>query len=547
MSYICGAEIKAKNMKHLFEYIGERMEKSWNEEVLSDFGRSSFTGKEIAENITALHLLFRKEGIEKGDRAAIYGNNSSRWGISFLASSTFGAVAAPLLSDFRTEDAQNLVSHCGAGVLFVHSSVWASMDRGKMKSLRLAVSLDDFSVLWSASGCSGSFGRTACPKGVRKGSLHFTPFPGSDLAVIDYTSGTTSAPKGVMITYDNIATNIRYALDYIPPREGDEIVSMLPMAHMYGFMFEFLYPLCGGVRVHFLGRTPTPTLLSAALRDVRPYIVITVPMVIEKIMRSRVIPAVSAPAMKLLLKIPFVSKLILKKIRNRLMDGFGGRVRQVVMGGAALNPEVEKWMRRIGIPYTVGYGMTEASPLLAFSNWDGYVPGSCGRAADRCEVRIDSSDPEHEAGEIQARGMNIMSGYYLNPEATLEAFTEDGWLRTGDLGIMDRKGNIFIKGRIKNMILSSNGQNIYTEEVEAVINSMPSIQESVVVARGGALTALVYTEDEEEVKRGNDFAASTLRKINALLPSYSRISSMEFMPVPFEKTPKQSIKRFLYR
>lgn len=532
-------------MKHYFEYLEYQLKAAWNRPVLTDHKASSYTGHDIAANIAGLQTLFGKAGLAKGDKVAIYGNNSSRWAMAFLAANTCGAVAVPLLSDFRPTDAAALVRHSDAVILFVQQSTWKQMDISEMPSLRLAVSLDNYSVLWSAGGEYVFFPH----EGIMPSMLNFPVCDGADLAVINYTSGTTSAPKGVMLTYDNFSTNVKFALDRIPPRPGDRIVSMLPMAHMYGFMFEFLYPLCGGVHIYFLGKAPTPALLSQALGEVKPYLLITVPLVMEKIFRSKVLPLVSKLAMKLLLALPGISIPVRKVIRGKLLAAFGGNVRQIIMGGAALNPDVESWLVKLRLPYTVGYGMTEAAPLLAYEWWERFAPGSCGKAADRCEVRIDSEDPQNVAGEIQARGMNMMKGYFKNETATLQAFTEDGWLRTGDLGVMDAAGNIFIRGRSKNMILSSNGQNIYPEEIEALLNSMPDIQESVVVARGQKLTALVYAGGDGLSLKGEDmkeFITRTLNGINSRLPSYSKLSSMEIVPIPFEKTPKQSIKRFLY-
>lgn len=535
-------------MTHYFEHLEAQLKAAWRRPVLSDYGSSSYTGHDIAENIALLHLLFRKAGLAKGEKIALYGNNSAHWGMAVLSVNTYGAVAVPLLSDFRPADASSLARHAEAKILFVQKNVWAQMDPASMPSLLSAVSLEDYSILWSSCMERGELLEVlcseydaACPYGFSPGMVHYEPGEGTDLAVINYTSGTTSAPKGVMLTYDNFNTNLEYALYKIPPRMGDQLVSMLPLAHMYGFMFELLYPICGGVHIHFLGKTPTPALLSKALRDVRPYLLITVPLVMEKIFKSSVHPVISKPVMKMLMSLPGVSSLLCTKIRGSLISAFGGRVREIVMGGAALNPEVEHWFKKIGLPYTVGYGMTEASPLMAYEDWDKYAPGSCGKAVDRCEVRIDSSDPRNIAGEIQARGMNIMKGYYKNEKATADAFTEDGWLRTGDLGVIDSEGNIFIRGRSKNMILSSNGQNIYPEELEAVINAMPNVQESLVVPRGNGLTALVYTGDT-----GRPFTDEDLQKVNSKLPSYSRISAVEPVSAPFEKTPKQSIKRFLY-
>jgi len=535
-------------MKHYFEYIENRLRLDWDDEVLSDYKGESFTGRDIASNIFALHLLFERNLLGKGDKVAIYGANSSRWGIAFLASNTYRAVTVPLLPDFRPADAAALLRHCEAKALFVSSAGWQQLEGEELPLLRLVISLEDFSVIHTEDAGAGV--PSAAEALVVPEQLHFPAGDGGDMAVINYTSGTTSAPKGVMLTYDNFSTNVLFALEHIPPHAGDTIVSMLPMAHMYGFMFEFLYPLCGGVHIYFLGKAPTPSMLSQAMVEVRPYLLITVPMVIEKIVKSKVLPVVSKPAMRVLLALPGISCIVCGKIRARLLAAFGGNVKEIIMGGAALNPETERWLRRLKLPYTVGYGMTEAAPLMAYERWRDYAEGSCGKAADRCEVRIDSEDPLNIVGEIQARGMNIMKGYFKNEEATAKAFTEDGWLRTGDLGVIDSQGNIYIRGRSKNMLLSSNGQNIYPEEIEAVVNTMPYVQESVVVSRGAKLTALIYAGGREFQMAGDElkeYLASTLRRINANLPAYSRLAALEIVPVPFEKTPKQSIKRFLYQ
>lgn len=531
-------------MKHYFEYLESRLKSDWNNAVLSDYKSLSYTGREIAANIIGLQALFEKAGLKKGDKIAIYGANSSHWAMAFIASNTYQAVTVPLLSDFLPSDATALICHSEASALVVSASSWKQMNPEQMPSLRLVISLEDFSVLKSEEGISFSAREIIEPAAV-----HFPLSNGDDIAVINYTSGTTSAPKGVMLSYDNFSTNVCFGLEHIPPKPGDTIVSMLPMAHMYGFMFEFLYPMCGGVHIYYLGKAPTPAMLSAALGEIKPYLLITVPLVMEKIIKGKVFPVVSKPVMKVLLALPGISNILCRKIRTKLMDAFGGNVTQIVMGGAALNPEVEKWMRKLKLPYTVGYGMTEAAPLMAYEWWTEYAPGSCGKKVDRCELRIDSADPQHEAGEIQARGMNVMKGYFRNEEATSQAFTKDGWLRTGDLGVMDAKGNVFIRGRSKNMLLSSNGQNIYPEEIEALVNAMPYVQESVVVSRGTKLTALIYTGGEEFALAGEElkaYVSSLLEKINSKLPSYSRLSALEIVPVPFEKTPKQSIKRFLY-
>ena len=547
-------------MVHYFTHLTSQMKSKWEKAALCDYKQASYSYKDIATIIEKYHICFRETGINKGDRIALCAKNSAKWGISFLASNTYEAVTVPILADFRPEDACRLIDHSEAKVLFTEPEKFDKMDIAMMPNLRYVFSLIDQSLLWCCDEQTRAIieSRDAkfeelYPNGMTAADVNYPTDNLDKLAVINYTSGTTSAPKGVMLRYDSFTSNVMFALDHIPVHEGDQIVSMLPMAHMYGFMFEFLYPLCGGATVYFLGKAPTPQLLVGALKDVKPYLLITVPLVMEKIFKSAVLPAVSKPAMKVLLAIPGVNKVILGKIRQKLLTTFGGNIQQIIMGGAALNPEVEKWFKKIGLPYTVGYGMTEAAPLMAYSYWTEYAPQSCGRAVDRVEVRIDSPDPINVVGEIQARGTNIMSGYYKNPEATEAAFTEDGWMRTGDLGVLDAKGNIFIRGRIKNMLLSSNGQNIYPEEIEAVMNNMPYVQESVVVDRGGKLVALVYLDEialrkdavSDEAIKG--ILAGNLAEANKQLPIYSKLTSIERMPEPFEKTPKMSIKRFMYK
>ena len=356
-----------------------------------------------------------------------------------------------------------------------------------------------------------------------------------------------------MLRYECLSANVEFGQEHIPSHPGDKIVSMLPMAHMYGMMFELIYPLCGGSTIYYLGKTPTPALLLGAMKEVHPYLVVTVPLVMEKIFKSAVLPVVSKPVVQFALKVPGVNTIIYKKIREKLLDAFGGKVQMFIMGGAALNPEVEMWFRKIGLPFTIGYGMTEAAPLLAYENWKKFVLRSCGKAVDRAEVRIDSEDPQNVVGQIQARGTSIMSGYYKNDEATKAAFSEDGWLNTGDLGVIDADGNIFIRGRSKNMILSSNGQNIYPEEIEAAVNNQPYVVESVVVDRASKLVALVYLDQKQIETDGLDGEALSEKMhdmqviLNKSLPSYSQISKVEIVDKPFEKTPKMSIKRFLYR
>lgn len=546
-------------MEHYFKKLQEAMRKNWNRPALCNWQGEEFTFGELATRIERFHIVFGAAGISKGDKIALCARNSARWGVSFLAITTYEAVVVPILADFHPDSVNSLVDHSDSRMLFVDNDIWKKLDINKMPHVKTVVSVNDFSVLYTSDTKTEkaledlpAVFAEKFPDGVRPEDVDYPTDNDKDLAIINYTSGTTSAPKGVMLRYECLSSNVQFGQDNIPSDSSDRIVSMLPLAHMYGMMFEFLYPLCGGSSICFLGKTPTPALLLGAMKEVRPYLVVTVPLVMEKIFKSAVQPALNKPAMKVLTAIPGVNRIIFKAIRKKLLTAFGGNVRMIIMGGAALNPEVETWFRKFRLPFTVGYGMTEAAPLLAYEKASEFVPRSCGKAIDREEVRIDSEDPQHVAGEIQARGVNIMSGYYRNEEATKAAFTEDGWMNTGDLGVMDADGNIFIRGRSKNMILSSNGQNIYPEEIEAVVNNCPYVVESVVVDRDSRLVALVYLDSDRmraDGIREDDFQnilAEMTAAVNRSLPAYSKIARMEVMKEPFEKTPKMSIKRFLY-
>lgn len=490
-------------------------------------------------------------------KVAICAKNSARWAISLFSINTFGAVAVPILADFHPESVNSLVDHSESIALITDTDIWKKLDIKKMPNIKAVVSTADFSLLYSASeaisqahDCLEEHFSQKYPNGFSKEDVCYPDGNDKELAIINYTSGTTSAPKGVMLRYECISANVEFGQTNLPSYPEDKIVSMLPMAHMYGMMFEFIYPLCGGSCIYYLGKTPTPALLLGAMKDVHPYLIITVPLVMEKIFKSAVLPVLKKPVMKVLTAIPGVNQVIFKQIREKLMTAFGGKVRSIIMGGAALNPDVEKWFKKIKLPFTVGYGMTEAAPLLAYAPWNEFVPKSCGKAVDCAQVRIDSEDPYNIVGEIQARGTNIMSGYFHNEEATKAAFTKDGWMNTGDLGVIDKAGNIFIRGRSKNMILSSNGQNIYPEEVEAVVNNQPYVVESVVVDRASKLVALVYVDKDALAKDQVDFESlvpGMMTVVNKQLPSYSKITKFEVVDSPFEKTPKMSIKRFLYK
>ena len=544
-------------MKHYFTRLQEAMTSNWERPALGNYRGEVFTYGAVATEIAKLHVLYEAIGLKKGDKIALCAKNSARWGIAFFSANTYEAVVVPILADFHPDSVNSLVDHSESTVLFTDTDIWNKLDIEKMPQIKAVVSTADFKLLYAADEKISKANEdlqnlfdAKYPKGFSVSDISYPTDNDKDLAIINYTSGTTSAPKGVMLRYECITANVAFGLKRLPTQLGDTIVSMLPMAHMYGMMFELIYPLCGGVSIYYLGKTPTPALLLGAMAEIKPYLVITVPLVMEKIFKSKVAPIVKKPAMRVICAIPGVNQIIFKKVRTSLLNAFGGRVREIVMGGAALNPEVESWFKKFQLPFTVGYGMTEAAPLMAYEDWWDFAPKSCGKAIDTVEVRIDSEDPYNKVGEIQARGTNIMSGYFKNEEATNAAFTADGWMRTGDLGLLDKKGNIFIKGRSKNMILSANGQNIYPEEIEAAVNNQPYVIESVVVDRGARLVALVYTDSEKmkaEAVDVEEFKKTLMLEVNKSMPAYSKINIVEIMDQPFEKTPKMSIKRFMYK
>jgi long-chain acyl-CoA synthetase len=544
-------------MKHYFTRLEEAVKANWERPALGNFRGELFTFGEFATQIAKFHVFFEAIGLKKGDKVALCAKNSARWGVTFFAANTYEAVLVPILADFHPDSVNSLVDHSESVILLTDTDIWNKLDITKMPTIKAVISSSDFSLLYAAedkiqkaSDDLQTLFEAKYPTGFSKDDVSYPIDNDKNLAIINYTSGTTSAPKGVMLRYECISENVAFGQKRLPSYPEDKIVSMLPMAHMYGMMFELIYPLCGGSSIYYLGKTPTPALLLGAMAEVKPYLVITVPLVMEKIFKSKVAPVVNKPIMKVITAIPGLNQVIFKKIRTTLLNAFGGNVREIVMGGAALNPDVEKWFRKFRLPFTVGYGMTEAAPLLAYEDWYDFAPKSCGKCVDSVEVRIDSDDPYHKVGEIQAKGISLMSGYYKNEEATKAAFTEDGWMRTGDLGVIDEKGNIFIKGRSKNMILSANGQNIYPEEIEAVVNNQDFVIESVVVDRGASLVALVYVDKDKLSAAGLELDAQMnvlKNEVNKSMPSYSKIAKVEVMDQPFEKTPKMSIKRFMYK
>ncbi len=538
-------------MRHYLKNLEDTVHSQWTRKALCDYNGDSFTYAQLAINVERFRIFFAATGIGKGDKIAICARNSARWAMTFWGINVNGCVAVPLLADFHPSTVSNLTNHSDSVLLFVDDDIWAKMNPDEMPNLRAAINVKDGNMLWHRDdevaeawqNRKNAFAQQY-PDGMFPEQVSYPDDNLDDLAIINYTSGTTGNPKGVMLTYSAMSDTDDFANSHFPNRPGETVVSMLPLAHMYGLAIEFIHPNVDGVTVYFLGKTPSPTTLLKAMQDIKPYMVVTVPLVMEKIYANAIKPAIEKT--KSVLAIPLLNQLIYKKIRSKVIEAFGGAVRCFIMGGAALNPEAERCFKKIRLPYTVGYGMTEACPLLGYEWWTKFVPGSCGKPVH--ELRIDSEDPQHIPGEIQARGRNLTIGYYKNPEATEASLTEDGWFRTGDLGVIDAKGNIFIRGRIKSMILNSSGQNIYPEEVEAVLNNCQYVDECLVVDRGGKIVALVYSDLPEDMDE--ETRAAIPGKIrdtaNASLPNYSKISAVEMMKEPFEKTPKMSIKRFLY-
>ena len=539
-------------MRHYLSNLEKTVREQWTRKALCDYNGDSFTYAQLAINIERFRLFFDAAGIKKDDKIALCARNSARWAMTFWGVNVNGRVAVPLLSDFHPDTVSLLTNHSDSVVLFVDDDIWAKMNPEDMPHLKAAINMKDGSLLWDQDKVTADAWenrkkafKQQHPDGMYPEQVSYQTDNMNDLAIINYTSGTTGNPKGVMLTYEAMSDTDEFANTQFPNTPGETIVSMLPLAHMYGLAIEFIHPNVDGVTVYFLGKTPSPTTLLKAMQDIKPYMVVTVPLVMEKIYANAIKPALEKA--KSLLAIPGLNKLIYRKARNKVIEAFGGSVRCFIMGGAALNPEAERCFKTIRLPYTVGYGMTEACPLLGYEWWTRFVPGSCGKPVH--DLRIDSEDPQHIPGEIQAKGPNLTTGYYKNPEATEAAFTEDGWFRTGDLGIIDEKGNIFIRGRIKSMILNSSGQNIYPEEVEAVLANCQHVDECLVVDRDGKITALVYTEFPEDMdeKTKTAIPAMIRDEANKSLPNYSKISKVEIMAEPFEKTPKRTIKRFLYK
>ena len=535
----------------------------WDSDALTDYKGITLQYKDVARKIEKLHILFENSGVEHGDKIAICGRNCASWAVVFLATLTYGAVAVPVLHEFTADQIHNIVNHSEAKLLFVGDVVATVIDPTKMPSLEGIVYIPDYSLVVSRTDkltyarehLNELFGKKY-PKAFRQQHIsYYKEKDPSELALINYTSGTTGFSKGVMLPYRALWSNIDFAKGVLGKtiKKGDNTISILPMAHMYGMSFEFLFEFLHGCHVFYLTRVPSPAIIAQAFKDVKPAIVIAVPLVIEKIIRKKVFPQIQNTKVKLLMKMPGVGKKVKKRICEQVYQAFGGNLYEVIIGGAALNQEIESFLKDIDFPFTVGYGATECAPIITYSDWHDFVPMSCGREVVHMEVKIDSENPETVPGEILARGLNVMLGYYKNDEATAQTIDKDGWYHTGDLGLMDKGGNVFIKGRSKNMLLGPNGQNIYPEEIEDKLNSMTFAMESVVVQRDGKLVGLVHPDFDEVQAMGfsRDDLQSLMEEnrvqVNANLPVYCKIAAIEIHDEEFEKTPKKSIKRYLYK
>jgi long-chain acyl-CoA synthetase len=529
---------------------------NWTQLAFSDFQGSSVTYGESAQIIRQIHCFFRECGIKSGAKIAILGRNSSNWAISFLAVSGYGGVTVPILPDFNPEDIQHILLHSESLFLFAADNLFDKLDYEKMPGIKGVVSLTDFSALKFRSGderdlwskCfSAEFAGLSSPN-----NFELTEYEGEDVSILSYTSGTSGFSKGVMIPARSLLSNIVYAQDHMPLKAGDRIVSFLPMAHVFGLLFEFLFPVSVGCHVTFLSKAPTPQLIIKAFQEVKPRLILSVPLVIEKIYRKRILPALEKPVVKFLLKVPGIQLILFRKVRASLVETFGGNFHEIVIGGAPLNHEVEAFFRKIKFPFTIGYGMTECGPLISYEPWTGFRSSSAGRLVDRMEVRIDSKDPYKEVGEILVKGTNVMMGYYKNEKATSDAIDSEGWLHTGDLGIIDADKFIYIRGRCKNMLLGPSGQNIYPEELEAKLNNYPFVQECVITEREGKMVAFVYPDPEMieaekiDATRLKEIMAENCKQVNREFPKFAQLGSILLVDKEFEKTPKRNIKRYLY-
>ncbi len=548
-----------------FQSVNKLYQKSfienWDRPALSNYQGVTLHYRDVARRIAKMHIMYEHCGLVKGDKVAICSRNQANWGVSFISALTYGAVPVPILHEFKPGNIHHLVNHSEAKILFVDDVVWEGLSENEMPTLQAVIQINTFSFLYAKSEKISEVRQHLNELFGKKYPMNFTPEcldyyedKPDELALINYTSGTSGFSKGVMIPYRALFSNISFACKVLPMiGNTSKVVAMLPSAHMYGMMFELLFELTVGAHVHFLTRVPSPKIILQALSEVKPCVVIAVPLIIEKVYKSKLKPVLEKNGIKFLMKLPGLDQVIMKKIRTELVEAFGGAFEEVIIGGAAFNKEVESFMKKINFPYTVGYGMTECAPIISYDDWKTVKQFSCGKVAPNMEIRIDSDDPQNIPGEVQVKGMNVCLGYYKNEEATKAVFTDDGWFKTGDMGILDKDGYLFLRGRSKCMILGPSGQNIYPEEIECVLNTMPYVVDSLVIEEEGGLTALIYPDFHQGELDGltRDALEKTLNEslagANAELPNYARIKKLEILPEDFERTPKRSIKRYLYQ
>ena len=541
-------------------YIQKAIIDNWNQDALTDYQGITLQFHDVARKIEKIHILFENSGVVKGDKIAICGRNSAHWAVAYLATLTYGAVAVPILHEFNGEAVQNIVNHSESKLLFIGDYAVKTIDPDAMPALEAIINLPDFSLMLSRSE-KVTYARehlnmlfcSKFPRAFRAEHINYHKDEADELALINYTSGTTGFSKGVMLPYRALWGNVKFIIDRLGKnvKPGDSLLSILPMAHMYGMAVEFLFGFCHGCHLFYLTRLPSPAIIAQAFSDIKPTLIVTVPLIIEKIIRKKVFPKIQNNRMRLLLQMPVVSKKVKERIYSEVYNAFGGRAYEIIVGGAALSKEVEEFLLSINFPITVGYGTTECAPLISYCDWKEFIGGSCGIPVDRMEVKILSNDPENIPGEIVTRGTNLMLGYFKNEDATHQVLDKDGWYHTGDLGTMSASGHIFIRGRIKNMLLGANGQNVYPEEIEDKINTMAMVAESLVVQRGEKLVALIHPDKDEVVSFSQEELENIMeqnrQELNNMLPVYSRISAIELVDEEFAKTPKKSIKRYLYQ
>ena len=539
----------------------EAFKKNWDRPAISNYQGMTLHYRDVARRIEKLHIMFEECGLQVGDKVALCSRNQANWAVAFLAAMTYGAVPVPLLHEFKSANIHHLVNHSEAKILFVDEVIWEGLSESEMPDLQAIIQVNTFKLLYAGDDkirearehLNELFGRKY-PNVFEPSALNYYEDSADELAVINYTSGTSGFSKGVMIPYRAICSNLQFGRQVLPGLDNTKnVVSMLPSAHMYGLMFELLYELSQGAHVHFLSRVPSPKIIMQALAEVKPYIIVAVPLIIEKIYKNKLKPLLEKEGIKFLMKLPVLNQILLDKIKAELTTAFGGEFYEVIIGGAAFNKEVEAFFKKMNFPFTVGYGMTECAPIITYDDWKVEKLNSCGKAVVNMEVRIASADPQNIPGEIQVKGDNVFLGYYKNEEATQEVLTEDGWFRTGDMGVLDAEGSLFIKGRTKCMILGPSGQNIYPEEVETVVNSQPYVVDSLVIEDNGGLTALIYPDFPQGARDGMKqeefvkYLEGTLPELNKELPNYAKLKKIEVMSEDFERTPKKSIKRYLYQ